>query len=145
MSKSRVLIAEDDNQMRRLLVRALRRDGHDVDEVASGDELLHRLGTSELSRHGGPPDLLVSDVRMPGLLGTEVLAGLRDAEWTTPVILMTAFGDAALETEARRLGALAVFQKPFDVDDLRTAVDHFLSVLSDRSARTKTPPARRSV
>jgi DNA-binding response OmpR family regulator len=120
----KILIAEDDKEMRRLLQRALARDGHDVDVVGSGDELLHRLGTAELSRHRARPDLVVSDVRMPGLSGLEVLSGLRDARWDTPMILMSAFGDPALEASARRLGAV-LFHKPFDVDDLRTAVIHF--------------------
>jgi DNA-binding NtrC family response regulator len=123
--KAKVLIAEDDREMRRVLARALAGDGHDVDVVSSGDELLHRLGTAELSRHRARPDLVVSDVRMPGLSGLEVLSGLRDAHWDTPMILMSGFGDPTLEASAERLGAV-LFRKPFDVDDLRTAVIHFL-------------------
>jgi DNA-binding NtrC family response regulator len=66
-----------------------------------------------------PPDVLVSDVRMPGLGGLDVLRGLRHCEWANPVILITAFGDEATHLEAVRLGAAAVLDKPFDVDDLR--------------------------
>jgi FixJ family two-component response regulator len=56
---------------------------------------------------------------MHGVTGLDVLAGLRETDWATPVILLTAFGDAELHAEAHRLGALAVFDKPFDFRDLR--------------------------
>jgi len=120
-SPARVLVAEDDDDMRRLVVRALREEGFDVVDVRSGWELLDYVGLQiELHGRGGPPpDLIVSDVRMDGVTGLEVLAGLREASWSTPVILITAFGDAELHAEARRLGALAVFDKPFDLRDLR--------------------------
>lgn len=55
---------------------------------------------------------------MPGCGGLEVLARMRRVEWSTPVILITAFGDAETHTEACRLGAARVLDKPFDVDEL---------------------------
>jgi CheY-like chemotaxis protein len=118
----RVLVAEDDTEMRMLLVRMLRKDGYHVEEVGSGAELLHRIGTSLLSRRGEPPELIISDIRMPGFTGLEVLSGLREADWAMPVILITAFGDSETHAEAQRLGAEAVFDKPFDMDELRSAV-----------------------
>jgi DNA-binding response OmpR family regulator len=66
-------------------------------------------------------DLLISDVRMPTCTGMQILEQLRAAHWQTPVILMTAFGDAATRQHAKALGAV-LFDKPFDIDDLRTAV-----------------------
>ena len=59
---------------------------------------------------------------MPGLTGLDVLAILRCANWATPVILITAFGDEATHAEGRELGAVAVFDKPFNVDALRATV-----------------------
>ena len=59
---------------------------------------------------------------MPGFTGLEVLAGLRDANWHTPILLITAYGSDETYEEAARLGASGVFDKPFDIDDLRTAV-----------------------
>ena len=67
-------------------------------------------------------DIVISDVRMPGLTGLDVLAILRCANWATPVILITAFGDEATHAEGRELGAVAVFDKPFNVEQLRAAV-----------------------
>ena len=118
-----VLVAEDDTRMRELLADTLRRDGHEVIEARDGAELLDYIGELHLSPRGDPPiDLIITDVRMPTLSGIDVLAELRWADWAIPVIVITAFGDADLHAEAKRLGAAAVFDKPFDLDDIRTAV-----------------------
>jgi CheY-like chemotaxis protein len=118
---ARILVADDDAEMRCLIAHALRRDGHEVVEVCDGMELLQYLATHQLEVDSGQAiDLLISDIRMPGRNGLDVLAGMRWADWSIPVILITAVGDAQVHAEARRLGAAAVFDKPFDLDDLRT-------------------------
>lgn len=119
---ARVLLAEDDREMRALLASALRRDGYEVIEAHSGFNLLEEMGV--LLQHGeaAPVDLIISDQRMPGFLGLEILSGLRQAGWSLPFILITGFGDRETHEEARRLGATAVFDKPFDLDELRAAV-----------------------
>jgi DNA-binding response OmpR family regulator len=104
--------------MRQLLATALRKEGYEVVEAESGGKLLVTLAHQFL--HTGHPDLVdlvVTDVRMPVCTGTQVLEQMRAARWRTPVILMTAFGDAALRNRARSLGA-ALFDKPFDVEEL---------------------------
>ena len=125
--RARVVVADDDTEFRRLLAWALRRDGHDVIEIADGSDLLDFVGAS-LSRPDGPlpADLVISDVRMPGYNGLDVLASLRDADWSTPVILITAFGNTTTHDEGQRLGAVAVLDKPFDVDELRALVRSIL-------------------
>jgi DNA-binding response OmpR family regulator len=115
-----VLLAEDDLEMRRLVAETLRRDGYDVLEAEDGGRLLVHL-TSQNQRPEPEVDLIISDIRMPIYTGLEVLARLRDARWTVPVILMTAFGDSETRARAEALGAV-VFDKPFALDDLRTAV-----------------------
>ena len=118
-----ILVAEDDEDIRTLIAVALRRDGYDVVEAKSGAELLEHIGSSMLFGESCPaPDVIVSDVRMPGFTGLEVLAGLRDANWQTPILLITAYGNEDTYEEAQRLGASGVFDKPFDIDDLRTAI-----------------------
>lgn len=113
-----VLVAEDDDDMRRLLVRALRNEGFRVRGVRNGVELLNRIGALMLEgRLEAEVDLIVSDVRMPGITGIKVLAGLRRAGARVPLILITAFGDERLHAEARSLGA-PVLDKPFDLDEL---------------------------
>ena len=69
-------------------------------------------------------DLVITDVRMPGPSGVEMLEWLRGVVWSIPVIVITAFGDPVLHAEARRLGALAVLDKPFDVNELLALVRH---------------------
>lgn len=115
----RVLLAEDDTEMRRLLVSTLRRSHCDVIEVRNGTQLSEQLTRT---RRDPPLDLIISDVRMPGRSGLDVLNTLRRIDRDTPVILITAFGDAETHAEAHRLGVLAVFNKPFDLDDLQTLV-----------------------
>lgn len=115
-----VLLAEDDPQLRRLVGDALRERGLVVLEVASGGGLLQTLGSCLLGELR-PPDLVLSDQRMPGTTGLEVLEGLRRARWELPFVLFTAFGDPALLERAARLGATVV-DKPCDVDDLAELV-----------------------
>jgi CheY-like chemotaxis protein len=118
-----VLLAEDDCEMRRLLAHALRRDGHRVVEAKDGSELLAFVKHAQY--FGGEtrlPNLIVSDIRMPGWSGLEVLAALRRIEPCVPVVLITAFGGPDVHAEAEKLGAAGVLDKPFDLADLRRVV-----------------------
>jgi DNA-binding response OmpR family regulator len=122
-SPARLLLAEDDLELRELLAFVLRADGHEVVEARDGNELLAIL--NEASQRGSthePFALVVSDVRMPGLTAFDVLARLQRTLTDTPVILITAFGDQTTHLRAQRMGASRVFDKPFDFDDLRAAV-----------------------
>jgi DNA-binding NtrC family response regulator len=117
----RVLLAEDDLEMRRLLVCTLQRAHCEVTEASTGLQLSEQLQLAQ-EAHSPSFDLVISDVRMPGCSGLDVLGALRRTDVRTPVILITGFGDAETHAEAHRLGALAVFNKPFDMDDLHTLV-----------------------
>lgn len=124
----RVLLAEDDRELRLLLATALRRDGYEVLEAHDAKHLLELMGEALVSGNGAPVDVVVSDIRMPGASGLDLLAGLRRDDWTTPVVLITAFGDPETHAEAYRLGADAVLDKPLDVDDLRQVVQTLVSM-----------------
>ena len=117
----RVLVADDTVEMRRLIAAVLRKDGYEVDELSDGLELL-----AAIEAVGKQPEqsiaMIISDIRMPGLTGLDLLAILRCASWSTPVILITAFGDDLTHDQAYELGATAVFDKPFEMDELRAAV-----------------------
>lgn len=116
----RVVVAEDDDDMRNLIASGLRRDGMRVTEARDGTELLELMAAQLLGSSSRQPfDLVVSDVRMPGYNGLGALSALRHAGLWMPVILITAFGDEDTHAEAHRLGAVAVFDKPFDVAALR--------------------------
>lgn len=116
----RILLAEDDDEWRDLIALTLRRDGHYVIEASDGGRLLVRMAAA-YKRTQDSFDLVISDIRMPVCSGLQVLEALRYAHWPTPVILMTAFGDEATRNRVEKLGAV-LFDKPFDLDDLRTAV-----------------------
>jgi CheY-like chemotaxis protein len=119
----RVIVAEDFADFRQVVVVALRGLGFKPLEARTGAELLDHLGDAMLSDDPAlRPHLIVSDIRMPGLTGLEILAGLRQAGWGTYIVLMTAYADVETRAEARRLGADALFAKPFEIDDLLTAI-----------------------
>jgi DNA-binding response OmpR family regulator len=124
-SPARLLLAEDDLELRELLAYVLRADGHEVVEARDGNELLEILNEA-MQRGQEPFSLVVSDVRMPGLTAFDVLTRLQRALTDTPVILITAFGDQTTHLRAQRMGASRVFDKPFDFDDLRAAVHETL-------------------
>ena len=65
-----------------------------------------------------PFDLIISDIRMPGITGMTILDGVQLFEGFPPMILITAFGDEETHAEAKRLGVAAIFDKPFDLDEL---------------------------
>ncbi len=116
----RVILAEDDADMRRMLAGVLVADGYEVIEAPDGDELIDRLHEIAGRPHGRDTvAVILADVRMPRLDGLDVLAALRCAGWRTPVILMTAFGDDTVHAEAKKLGAVEVLDKPFGMDELR--------------------------
>lgn len=121
--KTRVLVAEDEEDFRGVVVAALREDGYDVLEAKNGDELIELLTPPVIFR---PPDAIVADIWMPGIDGLSVAAGLRGSGWETPIIFMTANATDAVRARARELRANALFQKPFELRDLRRDVQSLL-------------------
>ncbi|MFO0723458.1 MAG: response regulator [Myxococcota bacterium] len=124
MSKSnripKVIVADDDAEMRSLIATALRRQRCEVIETKNGFEMLDELCSGLFdAKAEAPADLIISDLRMPGVTGMSLLAGLRSAGWNTPFILITAYGGAEVHLEAFRHGADACVDKPFDIDHLR--------------------------
>lgn len=112
----RAVAVEDDAEMRQLIAWALGRRGWRVTAFGDGASAVDHLVRS--ARDGSPPQLVVTDVRLPGLTGFEVLISAKDALPDLPVVVITAFGDASTHTAARELGALAVLDKPFELADL---------------------------
>jgi DNA-binding response OmpR family regulator len=117
----RVLLAEDDDEMRALISMRLRRDGYDLVEAESGYALFAAL-TEVRERESPMPSVIVSDIRMPGINGLAVLRAIREYGWRVPVVLITAFGSEETLNEAARLDASIVMHKPFELDDLRMAI-----------------------
>lgn len=107
-----ILLAEDDLELRELLILILSRAGYQVTSCDNGLQLLKQL------EHADQYDLVLSDVRMPELTGLEVLESQIDNPCCPPFICMTAFGDEATHAAARRFGASAIINKPFDLDEM---------------------------
>ena len=127
--RCRVVLAEDDYEMRSLLSMALRKSGYDVVECSDGMGMLTYLAAfllpEEFARES--VDLIISDIRMPGVSGLEVLEGKPSNRDFPPMILITAFGDAQTHELAKKFGAAAIFDKPFDVDLLLQKVKSLLA------------------
>ena len=117
---ARVLIVDDQRNMRTTLAMMLRASGYDVEEAADGDEAVG-MGTTE------PFDLVLTDLRMGGLDGMGVLRAIREAQTLTEVIVMTAYGTIESAVEAMRAGAFDYIQKPFTEEELLIKVDKALA------------------
>lgn len=117
-----ILLAEDSDDMRDVLAMRLRRAGYFVVECRDGSELVRALveylGDVPREMKLQSYDLLISDVRMPGISGLSVAEAAYDCRDFPPTILITAFGDEETHQRALQSGVAAVFDKPFDIDDL---------------------------
>lgn len=116
----RVLLAEDDDEVRWALTGFLRSEGYDVVAVAGGTGVLEQLGSAMLlEARTQPADVIIADLRMPGLTGMQILEAVQLRHWKMTVVLITAFGDEDIRDRARELGAAALMDKPIDVVQLQ--------------------------
>jgi CheY-like chemotaxis protein len=127
---ARLLVGEDDADMRALIAAMLRTDGYRVVEASDGAEVLEQIEATISGPPGNRFRAVVADIEMPALTGLDVLAALRCANWVTPIIFITAFGNSDIRAEAEWLGALTVLEKPFRPDALRDAVRKALALPS---------------
>ena len=114
-----ILLAEDNRQLRNLLVTALYGDGHSVDELADGDELIEQIATLIVEDREDDIDLIISEQESPGMPGLSVLAGLRARGQSIPFVLMT--GNDTVQALAKELGA-AILDRPFNLGAIREAI-----------------------
>ncbi len=132
MKNTRLLLVDDDAQMRASTEQALDLAGLSVTGFNSAEDLLHHAGP-------GLNGVVVSDIRMPGMDGMTLLQRLRDMDADLPVILITGHAEVQLAVEAMRRGAYDFIEKPFVTQSLiavlRRAMDHRALVLDNRRLR----------
>ncbi len=121
MTSRRVLVIDDEPKMQRVLEILIQRMGHEVICASNGEQALALLLSS-------PADLIISDLRMPGISGIELLRRLRDQNNDVPVIIMTAYGTVETAVEAMKLGACEYIVRPFDVDALEISINRILAL-----------------
>lgn len=124
----RLIIAEDDKEMRTMLSESLRGKGYEVIECADGWALIRHIGMLYLPEDREHIDLVISDIRMPGINGLEILTAMHAFEPLPPLVFITAFGDDETHSLADRLGAIDVFDKPFDMDDFLMRIHWILQM-----------------
>ncbi|PYM17204.1 MAG: two-component system response regulator [Candidatus Rokuibacteriota bacterium] len=132
-TRARILIADDEDGLRWVLVKALEQAGYDVTAVKDGDSAL-RAATTE------PFDLVFLDIRMPGMDGLTVLARLRGEAPDAQVIIMTAHGTMDTAIQAMQRGAYDYLAKPFDLDEAVLLAERALTArrLTQEVARLRT-------
>jgi DNA-binding NtrC family response regulator len=112
----RILVVDDHDSLRKGLVRALANAGHDVEEAANGTVAIERLQDSQF-------DVVLTDLRMGGADGMDVLRTTRSIQPTAAVILMTAFGSIHTAVEAMKIGAFDFVQKPFEIEEMELKIE----------------------
>lgn len=122
-----ILIVEDESIIRSSLKRLLERNGYNVSEAASVKEALPLLESCT-------PDLVISDLRLPGLPGTEMIKLAKDI----PVLIMTSYASLRSAVDSMKLGAIDYIAKPFEHDDMLQCVAR---ILQERAAQQKTTAA----
>jgi two-component system, NtrC family, response regulator HydG len=135
MSKGKVLVIDDAAEMASAVVEYLQRNGFDAEGVDGGDVGLKRFKAA-------PADVVLTDLRMKGLDGMDVLAGVRELDPDVPVVIMTAFGAVDSAVEAIQRGAYHYVTKPFKLEVVLTLLER---AIRERAVRAENEVLRRTV
>jgi len=119
LEKKKILIVDDQYGIRVLLDEVFRKEGYTTFQAANGVQALTIAQNED-------PDLVILDMKIPGMDGLEILKRIKNLNQDIQVIMITAYGELDLIQEAMRLGALTHFTKPFDIDELRRRVEDYL-------------------
>jgi len=122
VSVPRILVVDDERNIRRVLQALLQAGGHEVDAAADGDEARAMLRRSEAGY-----DVVLTDLRMPGCDGMQLLRWIRAAQPDTPTVMLTAHGTVDIAVEAMREGAFDFITKPFEDAELSAIVSKAVS------------------
>jgi len=123
-----ILIVEDEPAMAWALAEGLSDDGFTIDTFPSAEDAWKWL-------RRGRSELVITDLRLPGMSGLELARKLRRGRHAQPVILVTAYGSPELLKDARQAGVAECFPKPFPIDSLRRSVRRALEAAQQRPRR----------
>jgi len=127
-AKRNILIVDDDESLREFLEIFLANEGYKVRSAPSGEAALEEIRQRA-------PDLVISDIRMPGMDGVQLLKEIKGIDPTVPVVLITAFASLDSAVEAMKEGAWDYVTKPFQLEELREIVERAISSASTKAAR----------
>ncbi|MBL0717304.1 MAG: sigma-54-dependent Fis family transcriptional regulator, partial [Desulfosarcina sp.] len=116
---SLILIIDDDAQLRKSFNKLLIEEGYDIETASSGE-----MGLEMVDKN--PPDLVILDMKLPGMNGLETFKAIHDIESRLPVIIMTAYGTTETAIEAIKMGAFDYLLKPFEIPDMLTIITQAL-------------------
>ncbi len=126
--KRRVLIVEDEEKLRRVIQLQLTSSGFDVDQAGSAEEALRLIDRA---------DLILTDLRLPGMSGQELIQRVRLQNASVPIVVMTAFGTVENAVEAMKAGAIDFLPKPFSMDHLMAVIEKALEMRALRDENRK--------
>ncbi|MCU0694541.1 MAG: response regulator [Polyangiaceae bacterium] len=132
MSALRILLVEDDQPTAIGLARVLEKEQFEVESVVDG-----RAALDSFDRQ--PADIVITDLKLPGMNGLELMRAVKRRSPDVPVILMTAFGETDAAVEAIRLGALDYFRKPVQLEELLLAVGRARELIVRRQRDSQFP------
>ncbi len=118
-NRVRILVVDDQSSVRQLMKAVLESDGHEVDTAADGEGAVEKL-------RSGYHDLVVMDIRMPGIDGVQALEQMKGVSPQTGVVMMTAYASVETAVRAMKLGAFDYITKPIDIDEVRRVIARFI-------------------
>ncbi len=121
--EEKILIVDDQYGIRILLNEVFQKEGYKTFQAANGVQAIDIV-----TKHS--PDLVLLDMKIPGMDGIEILKRLKAIDVDIQVIIMTAYGELDMIQEAKDLGAITHFAKPFDIDEIRDAVKKHMPMSS---------------
>lgn len=123
----KILIVDDQAGIRRLLYEAFNEQGYEVELAGNGMEALEKVKAAS-------PDLILLDMKMPGMSGIETLKEIKTIDPSALVVMMTAYGELEIVAEALKLGIKEYVAKPFDINELRGMIRTILNERPQREA-----------
>jgi len=130
---NKILIVDDELNMRLVLTAMLKKEGYEIASAADGSEALSILKS-------GPIDAVITDLKMPNVDGMELLDHMNDKHPAIPVIIITAHGTVATAVEALKKGALDYITKPFDLDELKNVISKAMKTRTLKENELFLPP-----